>query len=74
MAAVFSTNGQDSSKMWYCMESEYNELNLTVEGGVAVTKLLQTSCGFHTESIKSTFLNLVDGEVSHLKASIITTA
>jgi dipeptidase E len=45
-----------------------------VEGGVAVTKLLLTSCGFHTESIRSTFLNLVDGEVSHLKASIITTA
>ena len=39
-----------------------------------MTKLLLTSCGFHTASIKSTFLNLVDGEVSHLKACIITTA
>lgn len=39
-----------------------------------MSKLLLTSCGFHTELIKSTFLDLVDGEVLDLKTSIITTA
>lgn len=39
-----------------------------------MAKLLLTSCGFYTESIKSAFLNVIDGDVRHLKASIITTA
>ncbi|MGN7412381.1 Type 1 glutamine amidotransferase-like domain-containing protein [Paenibacillus sp. SAF-068] len=37
-------------------------------------RLLLTSCGFYTEDIKKQFLELIDGEISQLKVSIITTA
>lgn len=39
-----------------------------------MAKLLLTSCGFYTDSIKETFLDLIDGDFRHLKVSIITTA
>ncbi|MDF2857948.1 MAG: peptidase [Neobacillus sp.] len=39
-----------------------------------MTKLLLTSKGFFTEAIKNQFLKLIDGEISQLKATIITTA
>lgn len=39
-----------------------------------MTKLLLTSNGFYTDTIKNQFLKLIDGEVSQLKVAIITTA
>jgi dipeptidase E len=39
-----------------------------------MTKLLLTSNGFYTGDIKNQFLKLIDGEISQLKAAIITTA
>lgn len=39
-----------------------------------MTKLLLTSNGFYTESIKKQFIKLINGEINNLKATIITTA
>ncbi|MEH6892531.1 Type 1 glutamine amidotransferase-like domain-containing protein [Bacillus sp. JJ864] len=39
-----------------------------------MSRLLLTSNGFFTEQIKKQFLQLIDGELSDLKVSIITTA
>jgi dipeptidase E len=39
-----------------------------------MTKILLTSNGFFTDLIKQQFLQLIDGDLSNLKATIITTA
>jgi dipeptidase E len=39
-----------------------------------MTKILLTSNGFYTDLIKKQFLQLIDGDLSNLKATIITTA
>ncbi|WHY13341.1 Type 1 glutamine amidotransferase-like domain-containing protein [Peribacillus frigoritolerans] len=39
-----------------------------------MTKILLTSNGFFTDIIKQQFLQLIDGDLSNLKATIITTA
>ncbi len=39
-----------------------------------MSSLLLTSCGFYTEDIKNQFLDFIDGDISQLKVSIITTA
>jgi dipeptidase E len=39
-----------------------------------MSKLLLTSCGFYTDSIKQQFLELLDGKLAKVKAAIITTA
>jgi dipeptidase E len=41
---------------------------------IDMAKLFLTSCGFYTESIKQQFLELLDGDITHVKAAIITTA
>lgn len=39
-----------------------------------MSKLLLTSSGFYTGAIKNQFLKLLDGDISRMKAAIITTA
>ncbi|WP_458121645.1 Type 1 glutamine amidotransferase-like domain-containing protein [Paenibacillus sp. Z6-24] len=39
-----------------------------------MAKILLTSCGFYTDSIKDQFLQLIDRETSRLNVTIITTA